>query len=97
MNTSMCEIVDPFRSKDWTKQFCAGEFDQFNNQTNYCMGKMTIWFYFNLRKLSSMYILFIGDIGSALYMPHVVNDQFKYVAVGILSYNEGCATQHTPG
>ncbi len=38
MNGSMCDLVDPVRTKDWTKQFCAGEFDQFNNQTNYCMG-----------------------------------------------------------
>jgi len=45
LNSSLSDILDPFRSKDWTKQFCAGEFDQFNNQTNYCMGKMIYYAY----------------------------------------------------
>ena len=38
MHHSFCHNVDIHRPKDWSKQFCAGEFDEFNNKTNYCMG-----------------------------------------------------------
>jgi len=39
MHHSLCHNIDIHRTKDWTKQFCAGEFDEFNNKTNYCMGE----------------------------------------------------------
>ncbi|RMZ94907.1 Transmembrane protease serine, partial [Brachionus plicatilis] len=37
-----------------------------------------------------------GDYGSALYVHDTVGDKKKYVAVGLLSYDVTCTTEHSP-
>ncbi|CAF0732669.1 unnamed protein product [Brachionus calyciflorus] len=37
-NSSMCNNVKPNNTKNWEKQFCAGEYNPFSNTTGFCHG-----------------------------------------------------------
>ena len=37
-NSSMCDIVKPNVTKNWDKQFCAGEYNDYGNTTGTCHG-----------------------------------------------------------
>ena len=37
-NTSMCDKVHPENTKNWDRQFCAGEYNDYGNITGVCHG-----------------------------------------------------------
>ncbi len=38
-----------------------------------------------------------GDSGGAIYTADFINNKLKFVAVGVVSYGEGCAQRGKPG